>query len=533
MHKIDTAMQKFVALSLVFLLIFGCIQQAQPPNQQGAANSSQNPLQQFMQDLPVGGGMEGLCSNPPECGEFCAKNPQKCMEFCKQHPDNWLCKQGAKEGNNGNNQPKGNWSGQQTGAMEGLCSTPQECGDFCQNNPQACKEYCDAHPDNWMCQPGASEEGSGGQDGTRKEEGSNLPSCDSVNALFSVSPLQYSDVSAIVPLGNLNPPSHTFPTNHIYFYIAKENPADPQGVPKTVPFFAPGNITITRIDTSEHLSGNPPYTDYTVRFSPCRELNAYFGHVSSLSANISVLIGASQGCNEYTTGGERYRSCTHYVDVRLSAGEAIGTTGGRKGQNALDFGAIDLRFPELQYSNRARWKQADEMLHTACPIDYFMPQEKARLEALLGDSATRRTASPVCGSVMQDAAGTAQGIWFVKGTAQTYPEDAHLALVHDNVDPSRPVFSIGTSVPGLAPGAYYYDVSATRWQVNRDFPEIMPDGKIHCFEPTGKWLPYNRIANTVILLQLTTNTSLKIGKLNAAECGSGNWQFSDYAEFER
>jgi hypothetical protein len=36
---------------------------------------------------------------------------------------------------------------------------------------------------------------------------------------LSVSPLADSLIAFITPLGNLNPPGHTLPTDHIYFYF--------------------------------------------------------------------------------------------------------------------------------------------------------------------------------------------------------------------------------------------------------------------------------------------------------------------------
>src|SRR5712672_3030835 len=55
--------------------------------------------------------------------------------------------------------------------------------------------------------------------------------------LLTVTPMDLSDIREIAPLGNLNPPGHTFPTDHIYFYAA----AGP-----SVPIVAPGAIRITQ-----------------------------------------------------------------------------------------------------------------------------------------------------------------------------------------------------------------------------------------------------------------------------------------------
>src|SRR6266496_2401258 len=37
-------------------------------------------------------------------------------------------------------------------------------------------------------------------------------------ALFTESPISLDLISSIVPIGNLNPPAHTLPTNHSYFF---------------------------------------------------------------------------------------------------------------------------------------------------------------------------------------------------------------------------------------------------------------------------------------------------------------------------
>ena len=41
----------------------------------------------------------------------------------------------------------------------------------------------------------------------------------SLPSTFLVSPLEIKEIRFITPLGNLNPPGHTLPTSHIYFYF--------------------------------------------------------------------------------------------------------------------------------------------------------------------------------------------------------------------------------------------------------------------------------------------------------------------------
>ncbi|MBI3261127.1 hypothetical protein HYZ64_02005, partial [Candidatus Berkelbacteria bacterium] len=70
------------------------------------------------------------------------------------------------------------------------------------------------------------------------------PACGS-GQLFSVAPVAPTDFLSIVPLGNLSPPDHTVPTDHIYVVIKEHNNIDPSQ-DKTVR--APGDITIQSIN---------------------------------------------------------------------------------------------------------------------------------------------------------------------------------------------------------------------------------------------------------------------------------------------
>src|SRR4051794_32714151 len=69
-----------------------------------------------------------------------------------------------------------------------------------------------------------------------------LASCGSSTTLFSVSPVPDADLLGWVPLGQLAPPGHLFPTDHQYLYI--NDPGKPSSV-RQVNVVAPGDITIT------------------------------------------------------------------------------------------------------------------------------------------------------------------------------------------------------------------------------------------------------------------------------------------------
>lgn len=354
--------------------------------------------------------------------------------------------------------------------------------------------------------------------------GTNLPSCGNKYEFFTVSHIPLSNLSNIVPLGNLNPSGHTFPTNHVYFHLKGFQDHSTSSSASVV---APGDIWIIQIGSSEYTMNGQRITDYKMDFSVCEEVKGYFIHLTSLSERLMQNFGQPSNCKEYETGGIHYKNCEKDFfssPILLKAGEPLGTVGG-----SSDFGLADLRTPELTYANKNRWY--DQPLHRVCPLDYFISDVKSKLYFLLGDGSTRRTVEPLCGEVDQDVEGTAQGVWFVKRTKETYPEDPHIALVHDNVNPLRGVFSVGTSVPNLQAGTYYFNPKSSG-SVDRDFKDVKSDGNVYCYEPRDRFSD-GRLS-FVILIQLKNPTSLVIEKQDLSNCGSGLWLFgSSYAEFER
>lgn len=359
-----------------------------------------------------------------------------------------------------------------------------------------------------------------------------LPNCGSESEFFSVSPVAMSDFMGLVPLGNLAPPSHVFPTDHLYFHINRIDRSQWYLGTVEVPVVSPGDVWVTEIRSTRHLSDGR--TDYDIHFAPCEELRAFFIHVSSLTDELRERFSPPYDqCHDQSTGDFQYEYCIKTMDVKLSAGELIGTAGGDEWQNALDLGVSDLRSDPDPYAQPSRW--TDRTRHIACPLDYFTADVRDALRAKLGrhDGTVSRTAPPACGDVEQDEPGTAQGVWFAKGSTHTYPEDPHLSLVHDNVDPSIAVFSVGTSMAasGLPADLYYFD-PADSGQVNGDFKNVEANGTFYCYETRDRF--GEAPAPFVILLQMTSPTTLRMERLDSTSCGEDPWQFSStYADYDR
>ncbi len=375
----------------------------------------------------------------------------------------------------------------------------------------------------------------------------NFPACEASNAFFSTPPVSLFNLTNIMPLGHVNPTSHTFPINHVYFYL-KLYPNNRTAIKTDA--LSPGNITIYKIERWNMLSptnGTVLWTEYQLAFAPCAHVAGFFYHLSSLSDKlISNDTPPFAYCSNVTGVGTVWQDCGKYVDIRVKAGEKIGTAGGQYSQ-ALDWGFDDFRSTPMVFANDSRFVGVaqDYSRYVVCPLDYFTPDMRNTLYGLLAgepvnsrnDSVlVRRTTLPLCGSSDQDISGTAQGSWFAANApiGANFVEDPNLALVPDNINTTLDIFSVGTSMSskGLPAGAYYFSPSASGL-ANRSFANITADRNRYCFQTTEKSYGGNPTTPTIIM-QLITPSHLRIERISAAGCGSGPWSFtSNYTDFYR
>jgi hypothetical protein len=325
-------------------------------------------------------------------------------------------------------------------------------------------------------------------------------SCGSTKAIFTQSPVALGDFFGWVPLGNLGPPAHTFPTDHQYIYV---NDPSSQAPRREVDIVAPTDIIIT---TAHFATNTPGGSDYTLEFSPCAEVYAKFGHVLTIAPAILSQLGAfDQFCNSYSPApSASVTTCqTKFVAIRVRAGEVIGTAGGAAPHSfGLDFWLWDARVPAITYANTTHWSASNDKFdsfHIVPASDYFAEPANTRIVERVGsfDGKTRRTALPLGGSIGVDVAGTAMGFWF-NASQPTYPEVPHLAISPDNVNPARMAFSIGTSLAGWSRGLVLF-TPVNSGIVNRDPSQITADGTIYCFEAPGSWAILARMMDATTL----------------------------------
>jgi hypothetical protein len=332
-------------------------------------------------------------------------------------------------------------------------------------------------------------------------------------SLFTASPLALSDIASICPLGNLKPPGHVFPTDHIYFYL-RRNAA---GQTDDVPLYAPGAMTVTSVIASQHVTAG--FTDFAIELSPYSGVTVVLGHVRSLRAEVFGDTSTFTGwdlVNEYSTGGETFRMWRLAANILVSGGQEIGTVGGNPGQWALDFGMYDDRALPDAVARLDRWAKS-RALHAACPLDAYAvgPLRDALLARVERDGSP--TDADRCGHIFQDVPGTAQGCWFASGVDTTYPEDPHLALVAPAVHPSQLAFSVGTSVPNL-PSRPYTFAPASSSTLNRPFADVRPDGQIRAYRVDG--------FSGLILVHMPDANTLWIEAQPGATPTSTPWTFS-------
>lgn len=325
----------------------------------------------------------------------------------------------------------------------------------------------------------------------------------------------------ITPLGNLNPPSHTFPTGHMYFGLASEETGLNDGpfgngrVFPAQPVFAAADATIASLSVANiisSLSGTiESYQEFDLNLEICDGILIKYGHIGPLSDRLQALVDDAEPnwCNSYETGAWQVERCEFAAGWPVESGELIAYTSGQAA--AFDFGATRPESP-------GSWVRISE-----CPLNLYDDEQRVQFEQLLGTGREPRTAAPLCGTSHQDIPGTAQGRWF-QNVSENLGEDQNIALVHDNIDPEIPVFSIGNSMPGVQSNAYRFVPSATD-NTNRDFAEVVPGSGVYCYENlTDRW--GNSTNGLTFFLEMPDETTLRIEAVVPGTCGSGPWSLS-------
>lgn len=317
--------------------------------------------------------------------------------------------------------------------------------------------------------------------------------------LFTVSPIEVDKINSIYPLGAINPPGHTLPTEHIYLHMTYGGQTT-----STTPLRAPGDIYITSISSSsDDIAGDR--TEYSIHFALCKDVYGYYNHVKELSDEILSLFENAE-CVSWSVSEDGY--CTKEVFHSVNAGTVIGGVGHLQGN--FDLGVHDHRIKN-EFANVERYSSRTP--HIVCPLEYYDEVTKEQLYNKI-----ERTVEPRCGEVMQDVPGTLQGNWFHEDTVIDVDWETNLGFVHDAIDTSKAIISVGGKFMEASEWEFTEETSGL---VNRKFSDVTP-GNVYCYDEdyTGR-----------IIVQLMNETELKI-EYQDGDC-TGEFQFNNPTKYYR
>lgn len=363
-------------------------------------------------------------------------------------------------------------------------------------------------------------------------------------------------IAALTPLGNINPPGHTSPVDHVYFATTYEG---------RIPLYAPADAVITSIliDSVQDDQGTYTPTGYVISYTVCDGVVLDFAAYTDVIQPIKdAIANLSPSCTYGIEKSEHEKAggqCGYQLSYPVTAGQEIGWVQAIKrseGELNLPFEIWAANYNEPAPS-QTNWEyyNDDRYAHIICLFDLYTGDLKKQYEQKFGRWETGdykdpftgtitpnpsggmfipRTVEPLCGQVDQDVTDTIQGMWFsqkpdnndksgnIAGTGQG------LAIVHDNLNPTLGVVSIGGELTGALDGSFLF-VPEHEGTVNREPSEVTADGKVYCYDTRSKSWGDQSTAGQKILVQLIDSHHLiaenKSGSCLAEEIISTPYQF--------
>lgn len=302
-------------------------------------------------------------------------------------------------------------------------------------------------------------------------------------------------ISALTPLGNINPPGHTSPVDHIYFATEFTG---------KIPLLAPANAWITNLTTilKADASGKYNPTGYVVRYTVCDGLVLDFASYTQLIEPLMTEVSKQKSDCKYGivkpghTGGAEGQ-CYYDVNYKVKSGQQIGWVQAVKRGDSLD---LPFEIWADNYNKPARsdvnWNfyNDDRYAHSMCTFDLYAGAVKSQFYSKFGGMVgvgdpkekrfafVRRIIPPICGQVNQDVVGTIQGMWYAGNSDEKDLEfqGKGLAFLHYNIDPTQGEISIGGTITPQAGVIMFKPTHSGK--INREPSEVKSDGRIYCYD---------------------------------------------------
>ena len=372
-------------------------------------------------------------------------------------------------------------------------------------------------------------------------------------------------ISGISPLGKTAGPDHIYPTHINYFDAHVDDDNQPLFPGSTV--VVPGNLMVTAI--SWNKANGEGVDDWHIDFRPCDEVRFAIHHLASishpqLSARAQeIKSGINAWCH---IENNETVFCAGAVDTQVQGGETLGTAVW-PGTIGINFITWDTRDPNPnQFITPSRYVLEYEELPAVmndpdtgippalyneitpsrldgrCTLDYYPAEIAAAMIDKLGnyDGTIPSTATPKCGNISMDIAGTAQGGWFPPEAADSawlFNEAIGIALVPDYVTPAANLFSIGHELITDAPSDAISFVREKNGLINREFKAVDAVGRTFCWQRLLQHLP-GRDPNDslqgfapvdgVIIARLNSPTEMDIEyKAQESSCDKSSMLFTE------
>ena len=335
---------------------------------------------------------------------------------------------------------------------------------------------------------------------------------------LSALPAASADINFTSTHSGYGAPGHTLPTPHVGIFMKHVN----------VPIYSPGKVEVVQLRRTTYVTSprRQGKSDYTIEFRLCRDIQGWYGHVTTLTDAFPSDPGW-RDCQTYSTSDETVQSCfARPAGVTLTAGQQVGTAAmsAELGLMALDFGLLDNR---VNHTFISPWRFPQPLFHAVCPYEYFDTANRDVLIGLMRDAfspAPLTPATPPCGTMQVDVPNTAQGIWVETGVTTPVGgnETQYITLANDPYRPqTRLSLSLGPTILGATVGIVGRETSG---RVNRVFSDVTADGLIYC---------YTSVTPSVRswFLALPTSTTLSIRRIDHAAGASpcladpGTWSF--------
>ena len=338
-----------------------------------------------------------------------------------------------------------------------------------------------------------------------------LPECGE-DPPFDHKMFDIDEIENIVPLGNYNPPGHTFPTEHMYVVFNQTS---------SMKVYAPGNVKVTYIGSKEYSEDQmQDWSDYDISMKSCDDVTMHLMHMQLDSELLSKGGSEKKHCSSYETHNSEIEMCQYESDFWIDAGTLLGTAGNPQ-NNHYNF---DMGVKDRRITNDFIDKEVNaHFLDSVCPFEYFTNETRQEMESKASGWGRAENVINPCGEIVFDIKGTAQGNWVREDTprnSETLYDEHGLGLYYDNIKQDDLVISSSSD------GGYSYRFEPTDvGLVNRSFSSVVADDNIYCYE-TGYY------PGDIILIQLMDDENLKIERKNGPlSCSSSeDLEFSDGAE---